>query len=83
MVYFFNNAEITLAIVENQEQVDKLLDIKDQCEHLETIIYDDPRGMRDCESFLVSSEQLRADGRAFNQSNSGHVQGEIDASTLE
>ena len=28
MVYFFNNAEITLAIVENQEQVDKLLDIK-------------------------------------------------------
>lgn len=84
MVYFFNNAEITLAIVENQEQVDKLLDIKDQCEHLETIIYDDPRGMRDySESFLVSSEQLRADGRAFNQSNSGHVQGEIDASTPE
>jgi long-chain acyl-CoA synthetase len=84
MVYFFTNAEIGLAVVENQEQVDKLIDIKDQCEHLHTIVYDDTRGMREYEEpFLNSVEALREMGAAFNKENPNHVQGEIDAGSPE
>ena len=84
MVYFFTNAEIGLAIVENQEQVDKLLDIKEQCPALENIVFDDHRGMRDYdEPFLTSSKSLTDKGREFNKANPGYVQGQIDAASPE
>lgn len=46
IVYVMQDAEIALAVVENQEQVDKLLEIQDQCPALRHVVYDDPRGMR-------------------------------------
>jgi len=46
MVYVFHNAEIAYAIVEDQEQVDKLLEIREQHPPLEHIYFDDPRGLR-------------------------------------
>ena len=42
----FQNAEIAFAIVEDQEQVDKLLEILPQCPRLEHIYFDDARGLR-------------------------------------
>jgi long-chain acyl-CoA synthetase len=45
-VFVDQDAEIRFAIVEDQEQVDKMLEIKDQCPQLAHILYDDPRGMR-------------------------------------
>ena len=47
MVYVLNHAEIAFAIVQDQEQVDKLLSIADQMEHLQAIVYDETRGLRD------------------------------------
>lgn len=80
MIHFFNYAEMSLAIVENQEQVDKLLEVKEQCPKLETIVYIDPRGMRDyTEPFLISGEQLVAAGHAYNKENPDYLQGEIDS----
>ncbi len=46
MVYVFHNAEIKFGIVEDQEQVDKLLEIREEHPALTHIIYDDPRGLR-------------------------------------
>src|SRR5207344_3063040 len=46
MAYPIQNANITHAVVEGQEQVDKLLEILPQCPSLKHIYYDDPRGMR-------------------------------------
>ena len=46
MAFVFSNAEIAFAIVEDQEQVDKLLEILPQCPALERIYYDEPRGLR-------------------------------------
>ncbi len=40
------NADIAFAIVEDQEQVDKLLEIRPQCPGLAHIWFDDPRGLR-------------------------------------
>jgi long-chain acyl-CoA synthetase len=46
MTFVLQDAGIHIAIVEDQEQVDKLLEIKDQCPELLHILYDEPRGMR-------------------------------------
>ncbi|HEX9583517.1 MAG TPA: AMP-binding protein, partial [Gammaproteobacteria bacterium] len=44
--FVLEHAETRFAIAEDQEQVDKLLEIKDRCPKLEQIIYLDPRGLR-------------------------------------
>ena len=46
MVFPINNAEVAFAVVENQEQVDKLLEIRPQCPQIGHIWFDDPRGLR-------------------------------------
>ncbi len=43
--YILEHAEVKIAIVENQEQVDKLLEIKEKLPLLKSIFYDDPRGL--------------------------------------
>ena len=43
--YILEHAEVKIAIVENQEQVDKLLEIKGKLPLLKSIFYDDPRGL--------------------------------------
>src|SRR5688500_1315568 len=46
MVFPIQNAEIAMAFAEDQEQVDKLLEILPRCPTLKRIYYDDPRGLR-------------------------------------
>ncbi len=80
MAYVFRDAEIAFAIVEDQEQVDKVLELKLQCPMIAHIVYDDPRGLRHyTQTELTSFEQLLASGRAFGEKNPGHVKSEIDA----
>ncbi len=58
-VYPINNADVRFAIVEDQEQVDKLLEIRPQCPQVAHIYYDDPRGLRNyAEPGLHSLEAL-------------------------
>jgi long-chain acyl-CoA synthetase len=67
MVYVMTDAEVRFAVVEDQEQVDKLLEIKDRCPLLEHIIFDDPRGLRDYhQRFLESYEAIQEAGRKFD-----------------
>ncbi len=47
MAYVLEHAEVTLAVAEDQEQVDKILSISDRLTHLNYVIYDEPRGLRD------------------------------------
>jgi long-chain acyl-CoA synthetase len=47
MAYILEHAEVTIAVVEDQEQVDKLLSIVDRLPRLSFILYDEPRGLRD------------------------------------
>ena len=55
------------AIVEDQEQVDKLLEILPRCPLLEHIVYDDTRGMRHYhQPQLQSYDALTDQGRAFD-----------------
>ena len=46
MQYIVDHAEVRFAVVEDQEQVDKLLQVKARGSRLDYLIYHDPRGMR-------------------------------------
>ena len=66
-VFPITNAEIAFAIVENQEQVDKMLEVREQCPQLANIWFDDPRGLRNySEPGLAPLDAMIAAGRAFN-----------------
>ena len=47
MKYVLQHAEVTFAVVEDQEQVDKLISIDSELPKLTHAIYDDPRGLKD------------------------------------
>jgi long-chain acyl-CoA synthetase len=64
-VFPLNNAEVAFAVVEDQEQVDKLLEIREQCPLLARIYFDDPRGLRKYdEPGLMAIDALIETGRA-------------------
>ena len=68
MTYVLQDAEIAFAFAEDQEQVDKLLEIADDIPALRHIIYLDPRGMRGYnDPRLCLIDDLLEQGRAFNQ----------------
>jgi len=70
MHYIYAHAEAKFAIVENQEQVDKLLEIKDRLPGLRHIVYKFPRGMRKYDQpFLDLMADVQERGRAFDAEN--------------
>ena len=63
MAYVLDHAEVRFAVVENQEQVDKLLSVADKVPSLHDIVYDEPRGMRDYDpKHLHDYEKVREAG---------------------
>jgi long-chain acyl-CoA synthetase len=78
MRYVLDHAEVRFAVCEDQEQVDKLLEIRDRLPRLEAIIYDDPRGMRHYDHpFLHSFEAVEEEGRSWAQERPGWLETEI------
>jgi len=66
-IFPINNADVRFAFAEDQEQVDKLLEIREQCPQLAHLFFDDPRGMRNYdEPGLASVDELLASGKAFS-----------------
>ena len=72
LLFVLEHAEVRFAIAEDQEQVDKLLEIKEQCPSLEFVLYDDPRGMRHYDQpFLHAYSSVQERGKTFRDSNPG------------
>jgi long-chain acyl-CoA synthetase len=66
MAFVLEDAEIQFAFAENQEQVDKLLELRASVPNLRHIIYDDPRGLRNySHEGLISIERLFELGREY------------------
>src|SRR4030095_3745012 len=84
MQYIVDHAEVRFAMVEDQEQVDKLLRVGAQCPRLEWIVYEDPRGMRRYrEPRLLSLSALQERGRVFGAAHPGHFKAEADKGTAD
>jgi long-chain acyl-CoA synthetase len=79
-VFPINNAEVRLCVVEDQEQVDKMLEIQPQCPQLSRIWYDDPRGLRNYgHAGLQSLDELIQAGAAFDKATPGFFDAQVDA----
>jgi long-chain acyl-CoA synthetase len=75
VVHILNHASVRFVIAEDQEQVDKLLELEDQLEALEKIIYYDPMGLELYEHpMLLEFTAVESAGRKS---------GEIHASWLD
>jgi len=78
LAYIVDHAEVRFAIAEDQEQVDKLLHVRAQCPRLESIIYDDARGMRGySEPFLISLAELEERGDKFAVGHATYFEDEV------
>ena len=65
-IFPINNAEVRFAFAEDQEQVDKLLEIREKCPQLSHIFFDEPRGLRNySEPGLMALDQLIEKGKNF------------------
>jgi long-chain acyl-CoA synthetase len=73
MEYIVDHAEARFAVVEDQEQVDKLLGVRERCPRLQHVIYADPRGLRTYEEpGLTSLTELAELGKKFEAGHPMH-----------
>ena len=64
MAYVLAHAEVTLAVVQDQEQVDKIAAVADRLSHLARVVYDEPRGLKDYDhGRLIAFEEVQRTGR--------------------
>jgi len=78
MAFPIQNASIAFAFAEDQEQVDKLLEILPQCPTLARICFDDPRGLRHyAGAELLAYDRLLEGGRADYRRDPAFLEAEI------
>ena len=79
LVFVLNHAEVSVVVAEDQEQVDKILSLRDELPHLQVVIYDDPKGLRHYSSGgLESFADMQTAGREYGAAHPGYVEAEID-----
>jgi long-chain acyl-CoA synthetase len=65
LAYVLAHADVKFAAAQDQEQVDKILSVSERLPHLERIVYDETRGLRDYDHGRLNPiDQVIADGRA-------------------
>jgi long-chain acyl-CoA synthetase len=65
LAYVLTHADVKFAAAEDQEQVDKILSVSERLPHLERIVYDETRGLRDYDHGRLNPiDQVIADGHA-------------------
>jgi len=79
MLFVLQDAGVRFVVVEDQEQVDKMLEIKDQVATLEHIVYDDPRGMRHyAQTCLHDIHELMEMGRIHDRNHTTFLNREVE-----
>jgi long-chain acyl-CoA synthetase len=70
MTFVVDHAEASFALAEDQEQVDKLMEIMETVPRLKQIIYEDQRGLRNYDQdFLNSYDAVQEMGREYDRAN--------------
>jgi long-chain acyl-CoA synthetase len=70
--YVMDHADASMVLAEDQEQVDKVLEIKDHLPKVRRIIYDDPKGMRHyTDAALVLLTAVQEQGRQLGTTRPG------------
>jgi long-chain acyl-CoA synthetase len=68
VAYIIDHSEASMIVAEDQEQVDKILDLKDKLPRIEKIIYTDPKGLWDYEDeTLIDYDEVAQLGKELYQ----------------
>ncbi|PYM72575.1 MAG: long-chain fatty acid--CoA ligase, partial [Candidatus Rokuibacteriota bacterium] len=79
LAFVWNHAECAVIVAEDQEQVDKVLGLRDQLPALRLVVYDDPRGLlRYKHDWLRSYQDVQELGRSFATRHSTYFEAEIE-----
>lgn len=72
VAYVIDHCDAKFVVAEDQEQVDKILDMIDKLPKLKNVIYSEPRGMRKYDHpSLISFDVVAEKGRALHQAEPG------------
>ena len=81
LAYVLDHAEVVMAVVQDQEQVDKLLEVTDRVASLHDLIYDEDRGLQKYDhGHLKSFDDVQEIGRSSAR-DEAWWRGEIDQGT--
>jgi long-chain acyl-CoA synthetase len=76
--YIIEHSGARFIVAEDQEQVDKMLALKERVSTMETIVYDDPRGLRNYDQpFIESFMEVQAQGDRFEREHPGYFEEEV------
>jgi long-chain acyl-CoA synthetase len=82
--YIIDHSNASFVLAEDQEQVDKILDMKEQLSKVRYIIYSDPRGMRGYKQpFLLDFKEVENFGRELEQRDPGLFAKNVAAAKYE
>jgi long-chain acyl-CoA synthetase len=82
--YIIDHSDASFVLAEDQEQVDKILDMKEQLPKVRYIIYSDPRGMRGYKQpFLLDFKEVENFGRELEQRDPGLFAKNVAATSYE
>ncbi len=77
--YVAEHSDAKFAVVNDQEQTDKFLEIKDELPLLKKVIYWDPKGLRNYEDpILISFGEVIGLGREYEKSHPGLFEQNVD-----
>jgi long-chain acyl-CoA synthetase len=84
VAYIIDHSDASIVIAEDQEQVDKILDMKEELPKVRYIIYSDPRGMRGYKQpFLLDFKEVENFGRELEQRDPGLFAKNVAATKYE
>jgi len=84
VVHILTFAEVRVVVAEDQEQVDKVIRLKDRLPSVETVVYYEPHGLEHYrEPYLREFTEVEASGRRWGEANPGWLDVRVDASSPE
>ncbi|MGH9053318.1 MAG: AMP-binding protein [Acidimicrobiia bacterium] len=80
VLHILDHARVRTVVAEDQEQVDKLVELWDRLETVERVVYYDPRGLRDYGlDYLVEFTAVEEAGRPYERSHPGWLDEQVAA----
>jgi long-chain acyl-CoA synthetase len=78
--YIVDHSDCCMVVAEDQEQVDKILELKAALPKLKRIIYDNPKGLRHYDdAMLLSFTAVQEEGHQFEAEHPGYFATQVDA----
>ena len=82
--YIIDHCDATIIVVEDQEQVDKIFEIRNEIPKVKKVIYYDPRGMRNYQDeTIISFRDVQALGKEFDRKSPDYFQTEVEKGNEE